>query len=103
MKRSNILHIKMCNRISIVFTTLMMFLTTQFAYAQEHVNHVKLLLGIQYGFSILIPIAGAVILLFLLLIYAFHIIAKATFLRWAFSVLIASAAFYISGILFQIT
>ncbi|MET3559397.1 cytochrome c biogenesis factor [Bartonella japonica] len=103
MKRSNTLQTKVDNKISIVLTTLIVFLETQFAYAQEKVNSINLLIGVQYGLSVFIPIAGAIILLFLLLIYAFRIITKAIFLRWAFSVLIASAAFYISSILFHIT
>lgn len=103
MKQSNIFQTKVNNKISVIFATLIMFLTTQFTYAQENINSMKLLIGMQYGLSIFIPIAGAIILLFLLIIYAFGILMKATFLRWAFSVIIASAAFYISSILFHIT
>lgn len=59
-------------------------------------------MSVQYGLSILVPIVAAIILLLLLLIYIFRIIARATFMRWAFSVIIAGAAFYISHILFHL-
>ncbi|WP_455479323.1 TrbC/VirB2 family protein [Bartonella sp. B23] len=103
MKCSNTLQTKVSGKIRIVLAIFIMFLMIQPAYAQEKMNKIDMLIGLQYGLSMLIPIAGAVILLFLLLIYAFSLITKATFLRWAFSVIIASAAFYISRILFYIT
>ncbi|EJF97355.1 hypothetical protein MEE_00067 [Bartonella elizabethae F9251 = ATCC 49927] len=102
MKRSNTLRVKTCNRISVIVTTSMMLLITQSAYTQTETKSLDVFIGMQYGFSILIPIAAAIILLFLLLIYIFRIIAKATFMRWAFSVIIAGAAFYISHILFHL-
>ncbi|WP_208435404.1 conjugal transfer protein [Bartonella phoceensis] len=102
MRCFNTLQAKVSIKIIAVLSVLTV-LTTQFAYAQEKMSKIDLFLGLQYGLSLLVPIAGAVILFFLLLIYAFRLISKATFLRWAFSVIMASAAFYISTILFHIT
>lgn len=75
---------------------------TQSVFAQTETKSLDVFMSVQYGLSILVPIAAAIILLFLLLIYIFRIIARATFMRWAFSVIIAGAAFYISHILFHL-
>ncbi|GAA5096031.1 conjugal transfer protein [Bartonella acomydis] len=102
MKQSNILQAKTGNKISAIFITLIIFLVTQSVWAQTKTKSIDVLIGMQYGLSMVIPIVCAVLLLFLLIIYVFRIIAKATFIRWAFSVIIAGAAFYISHILFYI-
>ncbi|WP_375648386.1 conjugal transfer protein [Bartonella sp. MU70NMGDW] len=102
MKQLNTLRVKICNKISAIVITSVMLLITQSAYAQTETKSLDVFIGMQYGLSILIPIAAAIILLFLLLIYIFRIIARATFMRWAFSVIIAGAAFYISHILFHL-
>ncbi|WP_345115664.1 conjugal transfer protein [Bartonella jaculi] len=106
MKQSNALQTKMNSksRESIaVFSTLIIFLATQPANAQSTTKSIDVFIGMQYGLSLVIPIAGAIIFLFLLLIYLFRIISKATFIRWSFSVIMAGAAFYLSSILFYIT
>ncbi|WP_413154359.1 conjugal transfer protein [Bartonella sp. cb54] len=111
MKCLNALQAKVNNKIGIVFTTTILFLATQSAYVQAKANKADiqtaidkadLLMGMRYGLSMFIPVAAAVILLFLVLIYAFRIIARTTFARWAFSTIIAGAAFYLSNILFYI-
>ncbi|WP_375606608.1 MULTISPECIES: conjugal transfer protein [unclassified Bartonella] len=102
MKQSNTFQAKSCNRINVIIITSMMLLITQSAYAQTETESLDAFIGMQYGLSILIPIVAIIILLFLLLIYIFRIIARATFIRWAFSVIIAGAAFYISHILFHL-
>ncbi|WP_375687554.1 MULTISPECIES: conjugal transfer protein [unclassified Bartonella] len=102
MKKLNTLRVKAYNKISVVFITSMMLLITQSSYAQTETKSLDVFIGMQYGLSILIPVVAAIILLLLLLIYIFRIIAKATFIRWAFSVIIAGAAFYISHILFHL-
>ncbi|EJF87730.1 hypothetical protein [Bartonella rattimassiliensis] len=102
MKQLNTFKEKLCNKISVIFNTSMMLLITQFAYAQTETKSLDVFIGVQYGLSVLVPIAAIVIFLFLLLIYIFRIIARATFIRWAFSVIIAGAAFYISHILFHL-
>ncbi|WP_375624414.1 MULTISPECIES: conjugal transfer protein [unclassified Bartonella] len=102
MKQSNTFQAKTCNRINVIIITSMMLLITQSAYAQTETENLDAFIGMQYGLSILIPIVAIIILLLLLLIYIFRIIAKATFIRWAFSVIIAGAAFYISHILFHL-
>ncbi|WP_375615763.1 conjugal transfer protein [Bartonella sp. AP58NXGY] len=102
MKQSNILQAKTCNNISIIVIALIVFLITQSAYAQTETRSLDVFIGVQYGLSMVIPIAAAIILLFLLLVYILRIIARSTFIRWAFSVIIAGAAFYISHILFNI-
>lgn len=102
MKQSNILQAKICNNISAIVITSVVFLITQSAYAQTETKSLNIFIGMQYGLSMVIPIAAAIILLFLLLIYIFRVITKATFIRWAFSVVIAGAAFYLSHILFYI-
>ncbi|WP_375608585.1 MULTISPECIES: conjugal transfer protein [unclassified Bartonella] len=102
MKQSNILQAKTCNNISIIVIVLIVCLITQSAYAQTETKSLDIFIGMQYGLSMVIPIAAAIILLFLLLIYILRIIARSTFIRWAFSVIIAGAAFYISHILFNI-
>ncbi|WP_317993945.1 conjugal transfer protein [Bartonella gliris] len=84
------------------FATLIMFLETQSVNAQSTTQSVNIFIGMQYGLSMIIPIVGAIILLFLLIIYVFRLITRATFIRWTFSVIIAGAAFYISNILFHI-
>ncbi|MET3589179.1 putative membrane protein [Bartonella silvatica] len=103
MKQPDIVQTKVSRKINICFATLTIFLTAQFAYAQEKTNNVDVFIGLQYGLSMIVPIACAVILLFLLILWVFRIIARATFARWAFSLIIAGAAFYISSILFHIT
>ncbi|MCZ2157913.1 conjugal transfer protein [Bartonella sp. 220] len=103
MKQLNTLQAETCKRIRDFFITLIMFLLTQQAYAQTTTKFIDIFIGMQYGLSMVIPIAGAVIFLFLLLIYLFRIISKATFIRWSFSVIVAGAAFYISALLFYIT
>ncbi|WP_375703229.1 conjugal transfer protein [Bartonella sp. AD13SXNS] len=102
MKQLNILQAKTCNNISIIVIVLIVCLITQSAYAQTETRSLDVFIGMQYGLSMVIPIAAAIILLFLLLIYILRIIARSTFIRWAFSVIIAGAAFYISHILFNI-
>ncbi|WP_212112758.1 conjugal transfer protein [Bartonella queenslandensis] len=102
MKRLNTVQAKICNKISVIFITSMMFLMTRSAYAQMETKSFDVFIGMQYGLSVIIPVVAAIILLFLLLIYIFRIIARATFMRWAFSVIIAGAAFYISHILFHL-
>lgn len=102
MKQLNTFQRKLCNKISVIFITSMMLLITRFAYAKTETKSIDVFIGVQYGLSVLVPIVAAFILLFLLLIYIFRIIARATFMRWAFSVIIAGAAFYISHILFHL-
>lgn len=102
MEKLNTLRVKVCNRISVIVTTSMMLFVPQSAYTQTETKSLDVFIGMQYGLSILIPAVAAIILLFLLLIYIFRIIARATFMRWAFSVIIAGAAFYISHILFHL-
>ncbi|WP_375670599.1 conjugal transfer protein [Bartonella sp. CL434QHHD] len=101
MKQSNTLKSKVC-KISAIVITSVMLLITQSAYAQTETKSLDVFIGMQYGLSIIIPVVAAIILLLLLLIYIFRIIARATFIRWAFSVIIAGAAFYISHILFHL-
>ncbi|WP_273789281.1 conjugal transfer protein [Bartonella sp. ML70XJBT] len=102
MKQLNTFQRKLYNKISVIVIISMMLLITRFAYAQTETKSLDIFMSVQYGLSILVPIVAAIILLFLLLIYIFRIIAKATFIRWAFSVIIAGAAFYISHILFHL-
>ncbi len=102
MKQLNILQAKTGNKISAIVIASTMSLMLQPVCAQTKTKSLDILMGMQYGLSMVIPIVCAVILLFLLLIYIFRIIARATFIRWAFSVIIAGAAFYISHILFHI-
>ncbi|WP_375666175.1 conjugal transfer protein [Bartonella sp. TT121SHDZB] len=102
MKQSNILQAKTCNNINTIVITSIACLMTQSVYAQTGSKSLDVLIGVQYGLSMVVPIAAAIILLFLLLIYILRIIARATFIRWAFSVIIAGAAFYISHMLFYI-
>ncbi|WP_375640398.1 conjugal transfer protein [Bartonella sp. MM55XZML] len=101
MKQLNTLQSKIC-KISAIFITFIALLITQSSYAQTETKSLDVFIGMQYGLSIIIPIVAAIILLLLLLIYIFRIIARATFMRWAFSVIIAGAAFYISHILFHL-
>ncbi|WP_208440084.1 conjugal transfer protein [Bartonella raoultii] len=101
MKQLNAFRIKIYNKVNVIITS-MMLLMSESAYAQTETKGLDVFMGMQYGLSILIPIIAAIILLFLLLIYIFRVIAKATFMRWAFSVIIAGAAFYISHILFHL-
>ncbi|WP_409361214.1 conjugal transfer protein [Bartonella heixiaziensis] len=103
MKQSNALQTKMNSKSRTAFTILLISLATQPANAQSTTRNIDVFIGMQYGLSLIIPIAGAVIFLFLLLIYLFRIISKATFMRWSFSVIMAGAAFYLSSILFYIT
>ncbi|WP_375645956.1 conjugal transfer protein [Bartonella sp. TT29SHDZB] len=101
MKQLNTLQSKIC-KISAIVITSVMLLITQSAYAQTETKSLDVFIGMQYGLSIIIPIVAVILLLLLLLIYIFRIIARATFMRWAFSVIIAGAAFYISHILFHL-
>lgn len=101
MKQLNTLQSKIC-KISAIVITSVMLLITQSAYAQMETKSLDVFIGMQYGLSIIIPAVAAIILLLLLLIYIFRIIAKATFMRWAVSVIIAGATFYISHILFHL-
>lgn len=94
---------KNSNKISTFLVILIVFLTTQSTHAQEKMSKMDILIGLHYGLSTIIPIIGAVILLLLLIVYAFRLVSRDTFFRWAFSIIIASAAFYISNVLFYIT
>ncbi|UNF51923.1 conjugal transfer protein [Bartonella krasnovii] len=102
MKQLSTFKVKTCNKINVIIITSIMLLITQSVFAQTETKSLDVFMSVQYGLSILVPIAAAIILLFLLLIYIFRIIARATFMRWAFSVIIAGAAFYISHILFHL-
>ncbi|CAK02479.1 hypothetical protein [Bartonella tribocorum] len=102
MKQLNTFQRKIYNKFSVIFITSMMLLITRFSYAQTETKSIDVFIGVQYGLSVLVPIVAIIVFLFLLLIYIFRIIAKATFIRWAFSVIIAGAAFYISHILFHL-
>ncbi|UTO29440.1 conjugal transfer protein [Bartonella harrusi] len=102
MEQLNILQAKMSKRIHTLVIIPIMLLMTQVAYSQTKNRSIDIFIGMQYGLSMVIPIVGAVLLLLLLLIYLFRIISKATFIRWSFSVIMASAAFYISSLLFYI-
>ncbi|KEC55947.1 hypothetical protein [Bartonella koehlerae] len=102
MESSNTLRTKAVKKISLVFAALIVFLTTHPGCAQTTSKGLDVLIGMQYGLGIIIPIFSAIILFFLLLIYVCRLISKVTFARWAFSVVIAGAAFYISSILFYI-
>ncbi|WP_442894419.1 conjugal transfer protein [Bartonella sp. CB60] len=111
MKCLNTLQAKFNSKIGIAFMATVLFLATQSAYIQAKTNKTdiqttidkaNLLMGMRYGLSMFIPVVAGVILLFLLLIYACRIIARTTFARWAFSTIIAGAAFYLSNILFYI-
>ncbi|UNF38676.1 conjugal transfer protein [Bartonella krasnovii] len=102
MKQLNTLRVKIYNKINVIIINSMTLLITQSAYAQTEIKSLDVFMSVQYGLSILVPIVAAIILLLLLLIYIFRIIARATFMRWAFSVIIAGAAFYISHILFHL-
>ncbi|EJF82878.1 hypothetical protein MCU_01265 [Bartonella elizabethae Re6043vi] len=102
MKQLSTFQGRICNKTHVIIITLTMLLITQSAYAQTETNNLNAFMGVQYGLSIIIPISAAIILFLLLLIYIFRIIARATFMRWAFSVIIAGAAFYISHILFHL-
>ncbi|UNF29007.1 conjugal transfer protein [Bartonella krasnovii] len=102
MKQLSTFKVKTCNKINVIIITSIMLSITQSVFAQTETKSLDVFMSVQYGLSILVPIAAAIILLFLLLIYIFRIIARATFMRWAFSVIIAGAAFYISHILFHL-
>lgn len=102
MRSSNTLWKKINRRIGDIFAFLAVFLISWPVYAQEKMSKIDMLIGLHYGLSMIVPIAGAIMLLFLLIIFAFNLVSKATFLRWAFSIIIASAAFYISRILLYI-
>ncbi|EJF89666.1 hypothetical protein ME1_00436 [Bartonella vinsonii subsp. arupensis OK-94-513] len=102
MKQSTILQAETGKKISTFIITLIIFLMNKPAYAQTKTRAIDIFIGMQYGLSMIIPIVGAVIFFFLLLIYLFRIISRATFIRWSFSVIVAGAAFYISAFLFYI-
>ncbi|PIT70414.1 conjugal transfer protein [Bartonella tribocorum] len=98
----DIFRLERCDKISIIVVTLVMLLISRFVHAQTITKNLEVFIGMQYGLSVLIPIVAAVLILFFLLIYLFRIITRATFMRWAFSVIIAGAAFYITNILFYL-
>ncbi|EJF79817.1 Uncharacterised protein [Candidatus Bartonella washoeensis] len=103
MKKSNTFQAK-TNRKSIVsFVTLITFLAIQSVNAQSATHSIDIFVGMQYGLSMIIPIVGVVLLLFVFLIYVFRLITRPTFMRLTFSVFVAGAAFYISNILFHIS
>ncbi|WP_039951892.1 hypothetical protein [Candidatus Bartonella washoeensis] len=103
MKQSNTFQAKMNSKSIAAFATLFMFLAIQSVNAQSTTQKVDIFVGVQYGLSMIVPILGAIIFLFILLIHLFRIISRATFIRWSFSVIMAGAAFYLSSILFYIT
>ncbi|UNE54087.1 conjugal transfer protein [Bartonella machadoae] len=102
MKLLNILQAKINKRIQSLIITPIMFLIIQPVYAQTKEKSIDLFIGVQYGLGMFVPIIGAILFLLLLPIYLFRIISKATFVRWLFSIIVASAAFYISSLLFYI-
>ncbi|WP_455481467.1 conjugal transfer protein [Bartonella sp. B12(2025)] len=102
VKQSNTSQSQICSKVSIAFVTAIIFLKTQSVYAKKTIKDVDVLTGMHYGLGTIVPIIAAFILVFLLIIYMCRIIAKTTFTRWAFSTIIAGAAFYISHILFHV-
>ncbi|WP_336276687.1 conjugal transfer protein [Bartonella sp. CB178] len=108
MKYSKVLWGRVGGKIGFSFMGMAVFPVTRPSYAQAGTSipvansHVDVIMGIYYGLSVFSPIIAAVILVFLCLIYLFRVIAKATFARWAFSVIVAGAALYISNMLFYI-
>ncbi|WP_455477903.1 conjugal transfer protein [Bartonella sp. B10] len=103
MKQSSALQARADSKIGTAFATAIIFLVTQSVYAQTKTKDMDILICMQYGLSTIVPLAAAVIFVFLLIIYIFRLIAKATFARWALSIIIAGVAFYISHILFHIS
>ncbi|WP_332065813.1 conjugal transfer protein [Bartonella sp. CB189] len=107
MKYLDTFLVKVNRQASVIFMATIMFLTTQSAnvHAETIVQaavDADTLTNLYYGLSLLVPLIAAILFLFLLIIYVLRIIARTTFVRWSFSVLIAGAAFYISNILFHI-
>ncbi|WP_455474042.1 conjugal transfer protein [Bartonella sp. B30(2025)] len=102
MKCSNTFKVRIGHKVDMAFIAAIMFFVTQPAYVQATTHDAYLLMGVHYGLSMLIPIIAAILFVFLLIIYLLRFIAKATFLRWAFSIVLAGAAFYLSNILFYI-
>ncbi|EJF74695.1 hypothetical protein MEC_01219 [Bartonella alsatica IBS 382] len=103
MRRLNTSETKVDRKVSIVFITSIILLATQSAYAQTINKNIDLLMNIHYGLSITVPIVAVLIFFLLLISYMCRLIKRATFIRWAFSIIMAGAAFYISNILFYMS
>ncbi|WP_455476954.1 conjugal transfer protein [Bartonella sp. B41] len=103
MKLFYILQMKANNKMGAAFAAMIVFLVAKPAYAQEVIKNINALIGIHYMLSTVIPIISAIIFLFLLIIYILRLIAKDTFKRWALSIIIAAAAFYISNALLHLS
>ncbi|WP_273723074.1 VirB2 family type IV secretion system major pilin TrwL [Bartonella sp. AU18XJBT] len=91
------------NKITAIFTTIIVFFITYpiSAQAQNLTKAKEALEKFKQQLDVIIPVASTVILLCLAIGYAGRYIEKDTFVRWAIGVVIAGSALQIANMLFK--
>ncbi|WP_375621041.1 MULTISPECIES: VirB2 family type IV secretion system major pilin TrwL [unclassified Bartonella] len=102
MRQPNTLQTIVRNRNIKISATLIIFFMSNSVYAQVKLTNAKTALEALQNDLIgnIIPIAAAVILLCLAILYAGRYIEKDTFIRWAIGVIIAGSATQLAKMLF---
>ncbi|WP_375652477.1 VirB2 family type IV secretion system major pilin TrwL [Bartonella sp. AP19HLJMH] len=102
MRQPNPLQTIVRNRNIKISATLIIFFMSNSVYAQVKLTNAKTALEALQNDLIgnIIPIAAAVILLCLAILYAGRYIEKDTFIRWAIGVIIAGSATQLAKMLF---
>ncbi|UNF51922.1 VirB2 family type IV secretion system major pilin TrwL [Bartonella krasnovii] len=102
MKKLISLKLKNNNSVIVIFAAISAFFITHSAYANPNLGHAKKALeGLKSDLTThIIPIAAALILLCLAVLYAGRYIGKDTFVRWAIGVVIAGSATELANLLF---
>ncbi|WP_375617811.1 MULTISPECIES: VirB2 family type IV secretion system major pilin TrwL [unclassified Bartonella] len=102
MRQPNTLQTIVRNKNIKISATLIIFFMSNSVYAQVKLTNAKTALEALQNDLIknIIPIAAAVILLCLAILYAGRYIEKDTFIRWAIGVIIAGSATQLAKLLF---
>ncbi|WP_375640397.1 MULTISPECIES: VirB2 family type IV secretion system major pilin TrwL [unclassified Bartonella] len=102
MRQPNTLQTIVRNKNIKISATLIIFFMSNSVYAQVKLTNAKTALEALQNDLIknIIPIAAAVILLCLAILYAGRYIEKDTFIRWAIGVIIAGSATQLATLLF---
>ncbi|UNF51921.1 VirB2 family type IV secretion system major pilin TrwL [Bartonella krasnovii] len=102
MKKLISLQSKNNNKIITSSAALTIFFMSNSVYAQQLKNAKKALEELQKDLTTyIIPVAAALILLCLAVLYAGRYIGKDTFIRWAIGVVIAGSATQLANLLFK--
>ncbi|PIT70411.1 VirB2 family type IV secretion system major pilin TrwL [Bartonella tribocorum] len=101
MKQLNIFHTTAHNRIAIFFAVITVFFMSNPVLANGLTNAKTALETLQADLKKIVPIAAALILLFLAIGYAGRYIEKETFIRWGIGVVVAGSAAELASLLLK--